>query len=528
MESEKYTVSMACGRSHGDRAEYTCRPGYTLSGGSLQTTCQTSGVWTNLPPTCTQVGCGPPPSPTNGSVDFSAGTNTNEIATYSCDPGFGLTGSTTTQCLLTDLWSNPPPNCTLVECGALNAPDHGSVDTSNGVTYQDIAVYSCNEAYRLSGSNTTACQSNGTWSNPEPVCAVVNCGVPPIPRYGSNSFYNTTYLSEAEYHCPPGYTLSGSSFAVCLSNGSWSGSVPSCQPVDCGFPTSPENGTVYMPNGTLYQSPTIYTCTDGFVLNGSETRFCSANGAWNGTIPVCEQIDCGVLESPYYGIVNISDGTTFLKTATYKCDTGFMLNGSDTRTCRESNFWDGQEPECIEITCSNLTVPYNCKIVLSNGTNFNSYATYTCPVGYSLVGDRVRMCQEDGRWSGWEPSCIIVDCGRPLDPTHGQVHALQGTTFGNEVTYSCSRGYELLGTEIRYCGYNGSWTGSDPTCELLDCGRPENISSFGHVTFDNGTTYEQLAIYSCHTGYTVNGSSIRQCNVSGWEPALPTCEMIGT
>ena len=32
-------------------------------------------------------------------------------------------------------------------------------------------------------------------------------------------------------------------------------------------------------------------------------------------------------------------------------------------------------------------------------------ASYTCHEGATLVGSEIRTCQEDGSWSGEEPSC---------------------------------------------------------------------------------------------------------------------------
>ena len=38
-------------------------------------------------------------------------------------------------------------------------------------------------------------------------------------------------------------------------------------------------------------------------------------------------------------------------------------------------------------------------------TSFGSTATYNCNSGFVLVGKGLRRCSEDGQWSGVEPSC---------------------------------------------------------------------------------------------------------------------------
>ncbi len=43
--------------------------------------------------------------------------------------------------------------------------------------------------------------------------------------------------------------------------------------------------------------------------------------------------------------------------------------------------------------------------VLFTGTTVDSTATYSCNKGYILVGEQTRTCQYDGQWSGEEPVC---------------------------------------------------------------------------------------------------------------------------
>lgn len=54
--SSTYSVSMGCGRSEGDTAEYTCAPDHRLTSGSTTTTCQNDGSWSDSPPDCELIG----------------------------------------------------------------------------------------------------------------------------------------------------------------------------------------------------------------------------------------------------------------------------------------------------------------------------------------------------------------------------------------------------------------------------------------------------------------------------------------
>jgi len=48
------------------------------------------------------------------------------------------------------------------------------------------------------------------------------------------------------------------------------------------------------------------------------------------------------------------------------------------------------------------------------------------------------------------------------------IYNLQGqdqTLMGATVTYTCNTGYTLNGSSMRTCQADGTWTGSDPTCD---------------------------------------------------------------
>ena len=63
------------------------------------------------------------------------------------------------------------------------------------------------------------------------------------------------------------------------------------------------------------------------------------------------------------------------------------------------------------------------------------------------------------------PFSTVVDCGTQTNPDNGQVTHVNGTTFGQTATYSCDIGYNLLGDSTRMCQTTGVWSGSTPTCQ---------------------------------------------------------------
>ena len=115
----------------GTVASYSCVTGYEMTGNIMRTCLEGTG-WTESLPVCN--------SPCH-----------NLVASWLCT-------------LL--LYLNTP---TVVDCRALNVPN-GQVDTSSGTTYNQVATYICNTGYNLVGSSTRTCQANAMWSSSAPVC----------------------------------------------------------------------------------------------------------------------------------------------------------------------------------------------------------------------------------------------------------------------------------------------------------------------------------------------------------------------
>ena len=58
--------------------------------------------------------------------------------------------------------------------------------------------------------------------------------------------------------------------------------------------------------------------------------------------------------------------------------------------------------------CGQLSDPTDGQVTFepAGTTVFNSRATYSCNSGFSLQGDQTRDCQADETWSGSEPKCV--------------------------------------------------------------------------------------------------------------------------
>ena len=57
----------------------------------------------------------------------------------------------------------------LLKCGILNNPSNGGISATGSIV-GSTATYFCNGGYELVGSTFRVCQPNGQWSDSEPSC----------------------------------------------------------------------------------------------------------------------------------------------------------------------------------------------------------------------------------------------------------------------------------------------------------------------------------------------------------------------
>ncbi|CAI5438708.1 unnamed protein product [Caenorhabditis angaria] len=183
--------------------------------------------------------------------------------------------------------------------------------------------------------------------------------------------------------------------------------------------------------------------------------------------------------------------------------------------------------------CTSPGVGESTKVTFSS----HSYAIgtlcfYSCDSGYELHGVKQRECGENGRWTGSIPNCYKRSCGAIRSWKYGRTKLLNKTTlYQSSIEYECSIGWHLTNSASRstrrICQEDGNWSGNEPTCEMVDCGKPQTITN-GRVEVDS-TTYESIANYSCHPGYRLIGPDTLVCgDRAEWTPSVPFCYDIAT
>ena len=63
----------------------------------------------------------------------------------------------------------------------------------------------------------------------------------------------------------------------------------------------------------------------------------------------------------------------------------------------------------VLVSCTSLTGPVNgminCSLGDDGAPSYEDTCSFTCNTGYELTGSDTRTCQNDGSWSGSEASC---------------------------------------------------------------------------------------------------------------------------
>ncbi|WAR22474.1 SVEP1-like protein, partial [Mya arenaria] len=156
-----------------------------------------------------------------------------------------------------------------------------------------------------------------------------------------------------------------------------------------------------------------------------------------------------------------------------------------------------------------------------NGTQF-SFGTVlevSCDYGHYLIGDQYITCQGNATWSS-RPECHLIDCGDPT-PENGRSNVLQ-TTLNEVVNIACDEGYNISGSSVIQCQENLQWS-DDTTCVIVDCGPLE--AEHARVDIENVTTYGEIALVSCDTGYLPQGTTPVECRANATWSGIPSCEI---
>ncbi|XP_033104655.1 sushi, von Willebrand factor type A, EGF and pentraxin domain-containing protein 1-like [Anneissia japonica] len=334
-----------------------------------------------------------------------------------------------------------------VEC-VLLPPIHGSVTPKlSRYAHGEQVTYTCEEGYRLQGSERRTCNREGSWTGTDSQCIDVN------ECLENNGLCVEDCINvEGSYECACRLGFRSSySRRYCVD-------INECySDVDAG---GCQQLCINTPMGH------VCSCRDGFAL--VNTNFCQ---------------DINECASP-----QVCEHWCYNTLGSYQCacDPGYELSTDGTT--------------CLVTGCGPAPRPGNGRVHHVGAT-----AVYNCEAGFNLIGPTKRTCEPDLQWSGTNPYCKEIVCPEVSPIENGHVHG-SGLTVGSQVRFTCNGDYSLDGTSVQTCGNNGHWYPTQrPSCQK--CGLP--ITPFNHgsmiVSVENERT--KTISYSCDSGYRMKGEN---------------------
>ncbi|NWT79095.1 LYAM3 protein, partial [Lanius ludovicianus] len=553
-------VHMSCSHpyrdfSYNSTCEFRCQEGFERQGAGMLW-CLPSQEWSANIPTCTAITCPVLSAPDHGELncshlhgDFAFGST----CAFSCQTGFGLMGPESRECTATATWTGDAPHCEAIVCPVLSAPDQGEMQCSHlhgNFTFGSTCTFSCLKGFALMGPESRECTAIGTWTGDTPHCEAITCPVLRAPDQGelncSHLHGDFTFGSTCAFSCQKGFVLMGPESRECTAIGTWTEDTPRCEAITCPVLSAPEQGKLncsHLYGDFTFGSTCAFSCQMGFVLMGPESRECTATGTWTEDTPRCEAVACPVLRAPDQGELHcfhLHGNFTFGSTCAFSCQMGFVLMGQESRECTATGTWTGDATRCEAIACPVLSAPeqgdLNCSH-LHGDFAFGSVCTFSCQMGFALMGSDSRECTAMGTWTGDAPHCEgraaataqAIKCSALTIPKMGQAacsHLHGDFTFGSTCAFSCQTGFVLMGPESRECTATGTWTGGPTHCKAISCpvlaspSRGQLSCSHVHGNF----TYNSMCTFSCEEGFVRMGAEMLRCEATGnWTREPPVC-----
>ncbi|KAL8570683.1 hypothetical protein ACOMHN_039118 [Nucella lapillus] len=178
----------------------------------------------------------------------------------------------------------------------------------------------------------------------------------------------------------------------------------------------------------------------------------------------CTVFRCPELQEPDNGyFVNNQCNNVFNAACGLRCRPGYELRGSGLRICQEDGAWSGQDTMCVLKTCPALPSPKNGHMVCTTDDfRFPTVCRFTCQAGYQLLGSRKRSCLAIAFWTGIAARCREITCPPIAELRDGYVQPTLCTEgevpFGTTCQLSCVRGYRLRGPAAKQCTPDGTWS----------------------------------------------------------------------
>ena len=185
------------------------------------------------------------------------------------------------------------------------------------------------------------------------------------------------------------------------------------------------------------------------------------------------------LASPKYGTATFTNGITH-STVSITCKTGYELVNKtmSSRTCQPTGEWSGDgENFCQPVSClDQINLPANSTFESGQKPTDPRSGTkivFACKEGFVKAGGGEQaQCGLNGKWQ-WpvgKLSCQPLTCTDPrtdlrLDGSTAIGEKKKVFAISSQISFSCKRGFRLVGQTSATCKADGNWSSPAPSCE---------------------------------------------------------------
>ncbi|XP_045693611.1 complement receptor type 2 isoform X3 [Phyllostomus hastatus] len=201
----------------------------------------------------------------------------------------------------------------------------------------------------------------------------------------------------------------------------------------------------------------------------------------------------------------------------YECLPGYSKR-SFSATCLETSEWSDAQQYCKRKSCVSPGELLHGSVLIHMNIEFGATITYSCDKGYRLIGDSSATCIISGNTVTWDKDMPLCEwCLPPPHIHHGNYNKMDKEFFaiGQKVSYSCEPGYSLIGANAMQCTSLGTWSHTAPKCEVDSCDAIPNQFLNGQVVAPPNLHPGAEVSFVCNEGYRLSGKSSSQCVSEG-------------
>ncbi|XP_068184456.1 membrane cofactor protein-like isoform X6 [Antennarius striatus] len=205
--------------------------------------------------------------------------------------------------------------------------------------------------------------------------------------------------TKVTFICNIGYRSAGGSGVTTCTAGTWSPVTLTCQRKSCGSAGQVTNGRIDYSMGNEFGDKIMITCNAGYILVGSQEITCGDQG-WMGRLPFCEVVVCDPPPLLVDGTFSPDkDEYEYREVVQYSCQKDFVLNGAKTITCSEDGSFKPDAPTCVKVECPDPDIK-NAEWVTGSRPphGFKATVTYRCLSGFKMNGQPNLVCEIDSKW----------------------------------------------------------------------------------------------------------------------------------